>query len=233
MNRADLNGVEVSVFSSDTELLDYVAENDNNILIAINALKIVHADDWFRNLVKRNLGYIDGAGPMLALKRKGYSDICKVSGCELWLKVVTRFSSNRRFYIVGGRHEVIEASVSKLRKEFPGINIVGYHDGYMMSVQEHDKVKNEIILKKPDVVFVAMGSPKQEIFMEEMQRQHGAIYMGLGGSLDLYTDRVTRAPQWWIDHNLEFAYRLIRQPKRIKRQIHLLRFAWMLFSNKL
>ena len=69
---------------------------------------------------------------------------------------------------------------------------------------------DDIVEKKPDVVFVAMGSPKQELLMEEIQRQHRAIFQGLGGSFDVYTGHVQRAPKWWVEHNLEFAYRLIK-----------------------
>lgn len=72
--------------------------------------------------------------------------------------------------------------------------------------------------------FVAMGSPKQELLMEEMAERHKAVYQGLGGSFDVYTGNVKRAPQWWVRHNLEWAYRLVKEPVRIKRQIHLVRF---------
>ena len=85
----------------------------------------------------------------------------------------------------------------------------------------------------PDVVFVAIGSPRQELLMEEMQRFHPAIYQGLGGSFDVYVGAVERAPVWWIKNNLEWAYRLLRQPLRIKRQVHLIRFLWLLFTNKI
>ena len=86
---------------------------------------------------------------------------------------------------------------------------------------------------KPNVVFVAMGAPKQELLMEEMSAVHSAIYQGLGGSFDVYTGNVKRAPKWWVEHNLEFAYRLIKQPSRIKRQIHLLRFLMLAKWGKL
>ena len=91
---------------------------------------------------------------------------------------------------------------------------------------------DDIVAKKPDVVFVAMGSPKQEYLMQEIQKRHNAIFQGLGGSFDVYTGNVKRAPKWWVDHNLEFAYRLLKEPKRIKRQIHLFKFAWWLIINK-
>ena len=76
------------------------------------------------------------------------------------------------------------------------------------------------------MVFVAMGSPKQELLMQKMLARHKAIYQGLGGSFDVFTGHVKRAPQWWVSHNVEWLYRLIHQPSRIKRQIKLVRFAW-------
>jgi len=91
----------------------------------------------------------------------------------------------------------------------------------------------DISNRKPDVIFVAMGSPKQELLMEDMQKQHPALYQGLGGSFDVYTGNVDRAPTWWVSKNLEWAYRLLKQPSRIKRQIHLVRFFYLLKLNKL
>ena len=86
--------------------------------------------------------------------------------------------------------------------------------------------------KKPDVVFVAMGSPKQEYLMEEMQKRNpDAIYQGLGGSFDVYTGAVKRAPKWWVDHNLEFAYRVINTG-RLRRNKYVLQMAWWLLLGK-
>ena len=85
---------------------------------------------------------------------------------------------------------------------------------------------------KPDVVFVAMGSPKQELLMERLHQKHKATYQGLGGSFDVYTGSVKRAPNWWVNNNLEWTYRLLSQPSRIKRQIHLVRFLLNLWFGK-
>lgn len=232
MEKVSLNGVEVMPFTSELELLDYV-DAHKGILVAINAEKILHATDQTREIINRNLGYVDGAGALLALKQKGYRNATKIPGCELWLKIVHHFYQEHTFYLVGSKLEVIEETVDKLRNEYPGINIVGHHDGYLATAEIREEVISDIILKKPDIVFVAMGSPKQELFMEDIQKRHKAIFQGLGGSFDVYTGQVERAPQWWIKHNLEFAYRLIKQPKRIKRQIHLVRFAWWLITKRL
>lgn len=219
-------------FTSDKQLLDYVMEN-KGILVAINAEKILHATPQTRDIINRNLGYCDGAGAVLALKKKGYSDVVKIAGCDLWLKIVQYYYKDRSFYLVGSKQSVIEETVEKLRKDYPGINIIGQHDGYLADEAIRQAVMDDIVAKRPDIVFVAMGSPKQEIFMEELQERHDAVYQGLGGSFDVYTGHVERAPAWWINHNLEFAYRLIKQPSRIKRQIHLLRFLWKLEMHKI
>ena len=139
----------------------------------------------------------------------------------------------KTFYLVGSKPKVIEETVAKLKAEYPEIHIVGYRDGYLKSEQERLDLIADIVAKKPGVVFVAMGSPKQELLMEEIQKHHKAIFQGLGGSFDVYTGHVERAPEWWVNHNLEFAYRLLKEPKRIKRQIYLVKYAWWLLWRKL
>lgn len=230
--RVDLNGVKVYPFTSEQELLDYVNAHPG-ILVAINAEKILHANEQTRGIINRNIGYCDGSGAVLALKQKGFKNVQKIAGCELWLKIIRRFLSEKTFYLVGSKPQVIEETVAKLKVDFPGIRIVGYRDGYLKSEQERLNLIADIVAKKPDVVFVAMGSPKQELLMEEIQKQHKAIFQGLGGSFDVYTGHVERAPKWWVDHNLEFAYRLLKEPKRIKRQIYLVKYAWWLLWRKL
>lgn len=231
MNKVNIRGVEIFPFSSRDQLADYVNSNPG-ILVAINAEKIINSTEQTRSIINRNIGYCDGAGAQMALQRKGYHDAIKVAGCELWLSLIGKFYKEKTFYLVGAKQAVIDATVEKLRKEFKGINIVGYRNGYIKTDEEKAAVIADIVAKKPDIVFVAMGSPKQELLMEEMLRQHKAIYQGLGGSFDVFTGHVKRAPQWWIDHKVEWLYRLINQPSRIKRQIKLVRFAWWIVANK-
>lgn len=232
MERISLNGVQVYPFTSEQQLLDFV-DTHKGILVAINAEKILHATDETRAIINRNIGYCDGAGAMMALKQKGVKNAVKIPGCELWLKIVKHFETTHTFYLVGGKQEVIDATVAKLREEFPAINIVGYRNGYIKTEEERAALIDDIVAKQPGVVFVAMGSPKQELLMEAIQERHNCIFQGLGGSFDVYTGRVERAPKWWVEHNLEFAYRLLREPKRIKRQVHLVKYAWWLVTKKL
>lgn len=232
-NRVEIGGVKIYPFTSFGQLLTYVL-NKKGILVAINAEKILHATPQTREIINRNIGYCDGAGAVMALKKHGHKDVVKLPGCELWLKIVAAlYDKDKKFYLVGSKQEVIESTVEKLRREYPGINIAGYRNGYIKSEEEKQRLIDDIAGKQPDVVFVAMGSPKQELLMEEMAERHPAIYQGLGGSFDVYTGHVKRAPKWWVDHNLEFAYRLLKQPSRIKRQIHLVRFLLMVKLGKL
>lgn len=226
-DRVNLRGVKVYPFTSFDQLLGFVTGR-KGILVAINAEKILHATEQTRNIINRNIGYCDGIGAVMALKKHGYKDVIKLPGCELWLKIIgATYKEGKKFYLVGSKQEVIYKTVAQLKEDFPGIDIVNYRNGYIKTDEEKKALIADIAEKKPDVVFVAMGSPKQELLMEEMFEQHQAIYQGLGGSFDVYTGNVKRAPKWWVDHNIEFAYRLVKQPSRIKRQIHLVKFLLM------
>lgn len=221
------NGVKIYPFTSFDELIGF-AKDKNKLLVAINAEKILHATDQTRGIINRNIGYCDGIGAVMALKKHGCPNVVKIPGCELWLKIVEKLhKEGKAFYLVGSKQEVIDETVAKLKSEYPNVKIVGYRNGYIKTDEEKQSLIADIVAKKPDVVFVAMGSPKQELLMEELSAQHPAIYQGLGGSFDVYTGHVDRAPKWWVDHNLEFAYRLVKQPSRIKRQIFLVKF-WFL-----
>lgn len=232
-NRVSVNGVKIYPFTSFQQLLSY-ADAHKGILVAINAEKIIHATDQTRAIINRNIGYSDGIGAVMALRKKGHPDATKLPGCELWLDLVRALSpKGRSFYLVGGRQEVIEETVARLRQEFAGINIVGYRNGYLNDEDARSQLIEDVAEKRPDVVFVAMGSPKQELLMEEMLQRHPAIYQGLGGSFDVYVGRVKRAPKWWVDHSLEWFYRLLNEPSRIKRQIFLVPFYLKLKLGKL
>jgi len=221
------NGVMVYPFTSFEDLLNF-ASDKNKLLVAVNAEKILHATDQTRDIINRNIGYCDGIGAVMALKKHGCKDVVKIPGCELWLKIIEKlYKESKTFYLVGSKQEIIDKTVSQLKQDYPEINIVGYRNGYINTEEEKQQLIEDIAEKKPEVVFVAMGSPKQELLMEEISQKHSAIYQGLGGSFDVYTGNVERAPQWWVKHNLEFAYRLVKQPSRIRRQIHLFRFLFL------
>ena len=226
------NGINCYAPNSREQLIDFAFKN-KSILVAVNAEKILKSTDETKEIINRNVGYPDGVGAVCALQKKGIHDVVKIPGCELWLDIIRQHQNNKTFYLVGGKEEVIQETVTKLKIEFPDIQIVNFRNGYIQSEEERNALIQDIADKQPEVVFVAMGSPKQELLMEEMHRIHPAVYQGLGGSFDVYTGNVKRAPKWWVKNNLEWAYRLVKQPSRIKRQIHLLNFYYKLKLGKL
>ena len=231
MEAKSLNGVMTYAPKSREELMRYAFDNQK-IMVAVNAEKILHATDESRELINRNMGYPDGIGAVWALQKKGAKNVVKIPGCELWLDVVESYFKTKSFYLVGGKQEIIEATVTQLKSEFEGIHICNFRNGYIKTETEELALIEDIKKHKPDVVFVAMGSPRQENLMERIQKEHQAVYQGLGGSFDVYTGHVKRAPEWWVKNNMEWTYRLLSQPSRIKRQIHLVRFFINLHLNR-
>lgn len=232
MNSGIINGIRIYAPNSKSEFMSYVL-NHKLILVAVNAEKIMMSTFETKAIINRNLGYPDGIGAVWALKRKGHKEVVKIAGCELWLEIINNYYKKKTFYLVGGSQEVIVATVNRLKKDYQGINILNFRNGYIKSDQEKINLIQDIKKLKPDVVFVAIGSPKQELLMEEIQKEHQATYQGLGGSFDVYTGNVKRAPKILIKFNLEWAYRLLNEPKRIKRQIVYIPFLIKIIFNKI
>lgn len=230
-DRVELNGMKVFPFTSPRQLLDYVDLN-KGLLVAVNAEKVMKATEETRAIVNNNIGYADGAGVVVAMHKLGHPEAVRIAGCDLWLDIVKESYKEKFFYLIGGKQAVIDDTVRMLRQDFEGIQIVGYRNGFLKSDEERMAVIDDVVAKKPDVVFVAMGSPAQELLMSDMMKLHPAIYQGLGGSFDVYTGRVKRAPLWWQKHNVEFLYRFLKQPQRYKREYYRLKFlAWMLMGK--
>lgn len=211
-----INGVNIYGFTSKEELINYVFER-KGILVAINTDKIYLATDETRKIINNNIGYADGIGAVKALHKKGIKNAIKIAGCELWLDIIHKTYKRNNFYFIGGTEDVINNTITKLKADFKGIDILGYRNGYIKTEEERELLIKDIEEKKPDCVFVAMGSPKQEYLMQDMEKRHKAVYQGLGGSFDVYVGKSKRAPKWWIDNNLEGLYRIIQEHSKFKR----------------
>lgn len=228
-----LNGVKTYVPESRKALIKYAFEH-KSILVAVNANKIHFANEMTRGIINRNIGYPDGLGAVLALQKKGHSGVYRIPGCELWLDIVREYQGTKSFYLVGGKDEIIERTVDRLKKDFPEIDILNYRNGYLKDESEQEALIDDISQRKPDVVFVAMGSPRQELLMEAIYKNHPAVCQGLGGSFDVYTGNVKRAPKWWVNNNLEGVYRTLMEPKkRVMGDLRLIPFFFKLFLNRL
>ena len=222
MKSVEILGINVYPYLNFEDLINE-AVKQKKMLLSVNAEILLKSDAELRKIYNNNIGYADGIGAVMALNKKKVQAV-KLPGCELWLKIVERFAnSDKTFYIVGSTDAVINKTIAQLKEKFPNLKIAGYRNGYLNDT-DVEKLEQNIERLKPDFVFIAMGMPKQEKLMARLYNKHRAVYLGLGGSFDVFTGNVKRAPKWWIDHKIEFAYRLLKQPSRIKRQLPLIKF---------
>lgn len=183
-------------------------------------------------LCQADLVLPDGAGVVLGARMLGTPLKERVAGIDFALELMERHrDSGKTFYFLGGKPGVAEAAAEKMRAKYPGLRICGTADGYFTDEAAAVADINE---KKPDVLFVCLGFPKQEKFMHHHRRElQVGLMLGLGGSLDGFAGNVKRAPKWMIRCNLEWFYRLIKEPKRIKRMMRLPKFLWRVVLRRM
>ncbi len=231
-NPVQVCGLSVYPFTNKSHLLKYISDK-KTILIALGAEKLLSKDERFREIVNRNVGYCDGIGTVLALRKKGFS-VPKIPGAYLWLDIINHLMG-RKIYIIGSKEKVLQNTLDKLKTEYPKINIVNARNGYFTD-KEYEELKKDVLDIKPDIIFVAMGSPRQEYIMDDLFEIHPALYMGLGGSFDLYTGLVKPVPEWWKKYfRWEGLYRQfydLKNLKRWKRQFVVLGIVWKIILNK-
>lgn len=229
MNFKIINNYKINAFKSKSLFLDEI-DKQKKILIAMNAEKIMKNDHRLRRIVNNNIAYSDGFGAVVALRNKGLMAI-KIPGSEFWLDIVNRFQTSKKFYLIGSTTEVIESTVSRLKKEYPHVKIVGYQNGFLER-GDKEKLFHNLQDTRPDIIFVAQGSPRQEFLMDELMEHYPALYMGLGGSFDIYGGDKKRAPIFFLKLELEWLYRLLKEPTRIHRQLALWKFFFFMLKRR-
>jgi UDP-N-acetyl-D-mannosaminouronate:lipid I N-acetyl-D-mannosaminouronosyltransferase len=230
IKEVSVNNVKAFAFYSKDELLDYIGDK-NKILIALNAEKVLKKDKRLVNIINNNIGYSDGISIVWALKKKGIKTV-KIPGVEIWYDIIKKYK-NKSYFFIGSTQEVIEKTVENIKKEYPDLNVLGYRNGFLNSASEKEALVMNLLNKKPDVIFVAQGSPKQEFLMEDLKSVHPALYVGLGGSFDVYCGKKKRAPSFFIKNGIEWLYRLLKEPTRFNRQTALIKYWWLFIFNKL
>lgn len=160
----------------------------------------------------------DGVGLIYASKLKGDPIQEKVAGIDFAHSAIELCAQlGRSVYLLGSKPGVAEAAAANLEKEIPGLKIAGFRDGYFKD-EEESEVVAEINASGADFLCVALGSPKQEYFViKHRDALKVKAAAGLGGSLDIWSGQLNRAPKFYIDHGLEWLYRMIQEPKRLKR----------------
>lgn len=158
----------------------------------------------------------DGVGVEKAINWKLKTKCSRNTGIDIATYLLQLGNQTRKtLYLYGASKEVLDDLLDKISKEYPDLKVVGAIDGY-----NHDfkKIKDDIIKAQPDLLLVAIGAPNQEIFIDSCFREidHG-ICIGIGGAFDVLSGHTNRAPEFFVKHNLEWLYRITKEPKRIKR----------------
>lgn len=237
MNKENILGVDVSPLSYEDLKKNIEKDIENNkksFIVAINPEKILKArkDEKLKELLNNATYEIpDGIGVIYASKLRKGNIKTRITGIDS-MEMLCKLSEEKKYkiFMYGAKEETIKKAKENLEIKFPNIQIVGTINGYE---KDNDKIISSINKSKADIVFVALGSPKQEYWItENMDKVSAKIFQGVGGSFDVFSGNIKRAPNWMQKIGLEWLYRLIKEPKRIFRQIKLVKFLWLALIEK-
>jgi len=221
----DVLGVPIAPATMD-EAVDWVdqaiASRERLHVGVVNAAKIVNMrrdPELRRDVFASDVVFADGMSVVWASRVLGGRLPERVAGIDLMHRILERGQTRGyRVYLLGATREVVETSAEKMRASYPGISVVGSQHGYFTDAEE-EAVATAIAEAKPDVLFVAITSPRKERFLARWSSRLGVpVCHGVGGSLDVLAGKVERAPEAWQRLGLEWLYRVKQEPRRLWRR---------------
>ncbi len=233
-------GIPIHILEPETSLHSYAAWIEARLgkgqgaqVITCNPEMIVqaHRDPGFAQVFQTaELVIPDGAGVVWALQWQGVK-VQRVPGIELAETLICKAAEQRwRLAFVGGKPEVNRAAIQFWQAQFPQLCLWGHH-GYFSPLEEV-QLRQALQQWQPQLVLVGLGSPRQELWIHAQRHEvPAAIWMGVGGSFDIWAGQKKRAPRWWRDHHLEWLYRLYQEPWRWRRMLALPKFAWWVLRD--
>jgi N-acetylglucosaminyldiphosphoundecaprenol N-acetyl-beta-D-mannosaminyltransferase len=223
--RATIAGIEIDNLSED-EALDRIEQlilgGGSHYMAVVNAAKVVSASRdarLRRMLMKGDLVTADGMSVVWAARLLGRRLKGRVTGIDVFERLIERAAERGwAIYFLGAREHSVETLVERLRARHPRLRVAGYRNGYFED-DESDSIAEAIKRSGADLLFVGMGSPAQEKWIEENLEKTGVKFaLGVGGSFDHVSGLVPRAPRWMQRAGLEWLHRLAREPRRLWRR---------------
>ena len=210
--RAKLLGFCIDIFTFD-EAIEY-AKTISGQVVTINP-EMMSNPDMIEIVNNSELVIPDGIGVQIGLKIAGYN-VRRIPGIQFAYKMLEECAkSNQTVALVGAKPEIIKLACEKLKEQIPKLNIVYAQDGYF---KDDERVLNELKEKSPRLILCALGSPKQEFFIKDAKKiMPDSLFIGVGGSFDVWSGCIQRAPEIWQKLGLEWLYRTIKEPQRFKR----------------
>ena len=221
MNRINIMGcpIDVATVSETVDVIDHaISKNKFTQHVVVNVAKLVNMqnDLVLSNSIREcDIVNIDGMGIVLGARFLGYNIPERVAGIDLFLKLISMSAKNNYpIYLLGSKDEVVKNTASKLQSLYPKINIAGYHHGYFWENEE--EIVEKIKASGAKLLFVAITSPKKENFINRWKEKLGVTFvMGVGGTFDVVSGKVKRAPLWMQKYGLEWFFRIIQEPRRM------------------
>lgn len=215
-NIVKLLGLNVDSFTFE-EAIEY-AKTISGQVVTINPEMINNAvqNPEFAEIINNaELVIPDGIGVQIGLKILGYN-VRRIAGIEFSRRMVEECAkSEQSVALVGAKPEIVQKAKENLEHEIQGLYVTYAHDGYF---KDDDEILNELKIRQPRLVLCALGSPKQEEFILKAKKLlPDALFVGVGGSFDVWSGVVERAPEIYQKLGLEWLYRTVKEPKRFKR----------------
>ncbi|MGI6551245.1 MAG: WecB/TagA/CpsF family glycosyltransferase [Syntrophomonadales bacterium] len=214
---------------------DAIQKRELSQVITLNAEMIYRAqhNQQLRDIYSQaRLVTPDGIGVVWALRRAGWEISRRVTGVGLTLEILgLAREKNWRIFLLGAEPGVAQEVARKLAAAEDSLEIAGVHHGYFAD-EESPTIIDLIRAARPDILLVGLGAPRQDIWIaQHLDELQVPVCIGVGGTFDVLAGKVRRAPRIWRRLGLEWLYRLISEPKRIKRQLALPRFAWLVLRQ--
>lgn len=181
----------------------------------------------------RSLIIPDGVGTVVSSKIVGNSVSEKIAGIEIMDELIkSSVIKGEGIYFLGAKQEILDKCLENLKNKYPDIIISGAHNGYF-DIDNCEQLIKEIIDGNPQMIFVAMGCPRQELFISKyMEILPCKVFMGVGGSFDVISGKISRAPKWMLNLGLEWLHRVVKEPFRIKRLFVIPKFLFKVITSK-
>lgn len=203
-----------------SQLRGYLENSEKKFIITTNPESVMMAQndaEMDKMLLDESVDLVpDGIAIIKACQMLGVEVTERITGVDIADYLLSELDrQNKSIYLFGAKPEVIETFVKKINADYPDVVIAGYSDGY---VKDRDAVFDEIVKSTPDVCLVALGIPHQEkLIYKHIDRFEKGIFVGVGGSFDVLSGCKARAPEFFIKHNIEWLYRIAKEPNRLKR----------------
>lgn len=202
------------------ELKKWLEKNQKKFIVTANPETFMksESDDEIKKLLldKETILVPDGIGIVKAARMLNYDIKERVTGIDIANKLLEYGNDLKKsIYLFGSKQEVIDDMKKVIKNQYPNLKIVGAKNGYE---KDKDKVFEDIVKKEPDIVLVALGIPLQEkLIYKHLSKFKKGIFVGVGGSFDVISGHKKRAPKLFIKLNLEWLYRIVKEPSRLKR----------------